>query len=99
VIRSDDGVLRVEGPVTFANVEAVLAEGQRMFDRSLVRVDLQGVTEVDSSALSMLLEWARQTAGKGWRIEFLNLPPNLNSLAMLYGVTELIPVASPDASR
>ena len=89
----------MEGPVTFANVEAVLAEGPRMFDAALVRVDLQGVAEVDSSALSMLLEWVRQAAGKGWRIEFLNLPPNLSSLAMLYGVTELIPVALPDASR
>lgn len=94
MIRSDGGSLRVEGPITFANVEAVLSEGLRSFDGPQVRVDLAGVTEVDSSALSMLLEWVRQAASKGQRIDFVNLPPNLTSLARLYGVTELIPAAS-----
>jgi len=94
VIRSEGESLRVEGPVTFANVEVVLAEGLRRFEGPQVRVDLAGVTEVDSSALSMLLEWVRQATSKGQRIDFVNLPPNLSSLARLYGVTELIPAAT-----
>jgi phospholipid transport system transporter-binding protein len=93
VNRGEDGSLQVEGPITFANVEAVLSEGLRSFDAAQVRVDLGGVTEVDSAALSLLLEWVRQAASKGQRVVFVNLPPNLTSLARLYGITELIPTA------
>ena len=53
-------------------------------------VDLAGVTEVDSSAVSLLLEWRRQV--KGAALRFANLPPALKSLADLYGVAfDLIP--------
>lgn len=83
----------MEGPVTMANVEAVLAEGERMFDGPEVQVDLAGVTEVDSSAVSLLLEWSRQAARKGSRLTFRNPTANLKSLAALYGVSNLVPVA------
>jgi phospholipid transport system transporter-binding protein len=76
-----------------ANVQAVLAEGERVFDGPQVDVDLARVTEVDSSAVSLLLEWSRQAARKGQRLIFLNPPANLRSLAALYGVSNLVPVA------
>ena len=56
MIRREGSVFVVEGPVTMANVEAVLAEGERLFDGSELQVDLAGVTEVDSSAVSLLLD-------------------------------------------
>jgi phospholipid transport system transporter-binding protein len=55
-----------------------------------VTVDLSAVTEVDSSALSLLLEWRREAGRNGRAIRYLNLPVNLKSLADLYGVTELL---------
>jgi phospholipid transport system transporter-binding protein len=93
VIRREGDVFLVEGPVTVANVEAVLAEGQRMFDGAEVRVDLAHMTEVDSSAVSLLLEWSREAARNGRRVIFLNPNANLRSLAALYGVSNLVPVA------
>jgi phospholipid transport system transporter-binding protein len=73
-----------------ANVESLLEEGARQIAGTRVTVDLGGVTEVDSSALSLLLEWRRQALRANRAVRYVNLPANLKSLAELYGVTELL---------
>jgi phospholipid transport system transporter-binding protein len=87
------GRCTVQGPLTMGNATAVLEESARAFDARELVVDLSGVTEVDSSAVSLLLEWRRQAKAANRRIEYANLPPNLRSLAELYGVAELIRTA------
>ena len=83
----------VEGAVTMGNVTAVLAESAALFKGPRVVVDLKALTEVDSAALSLLLEWRRAAKRENRRIEFENVPPNLESLAELYGVAHLIAAA------
>lgn len=82
----------IRGPVTMANVQSVLAEGRKLFTGAAVTVDLSGMTEVDSSAVSVLLEWLRAAAADNRRIEFRGLPENLKSLISTYGIQEIIPV-------
>ena len=84
---------KVEGAITMANVTAVLEESRRAFQSPRIVVDLGGVTEVDSSALSLLLEWRRLAAADKRAIEYTNLPHNLRTLADLYGVSELLPAS------
>jgi phospholipid transport system transporter-binding protein len=72
------------------NVTAVLAESANLFGAADIVVDLAGVTEVDSSAVSLLLEWRRTAQAASRRVEFANIPPNLKSLADLYGVADLL---------
>ena len=84
---------RLEGPVTMENVTAVLAEARELFRTPRVIVDLKAVTEVDSAAVSLLLEWRRAAERDRRRIEFENVPANLESLAELYGVAHLIGTA------
>ena len=83
----------VQGALTMANVTAVLEESRRVFQAPRIVVDLKGVTEVDSAALSLLLEWRRTAAAAKRAIEYTNLPPNLRTLADLYGVSELLPAS------
>jgi phospholipid transport system transporter-binding protein len=90
MIVCEDGRWRVEGPITMDNVVALLAQGKSLFTARELSVDLAAVSEVDSSALSLLLEWRREAARSGRSIRYLNLPSNLKSLAELYGVTELL---------
>ena len=90
MIACDGGRCTVQGPITLESVVALLAQGKGLFTEPQVTVDLAAVTEVDSSALSLLLEWRREAAGSGRAIRYLNLPANLKSLADLYGVTELL---------
>jgi phospholipid transport system transporter-binding protein len=89
-ISCDAGRCVVQGPVTMANVTRVLEEGSRVFQGAEVVVDLSGVTEVDSAAVSLLLEWRRLALAANRRIEFTNVPANLKSLADLYGVAGLL---------
>jgi phospholipid transport system transporter-binding protein len=90
MIACNDGRCTVQGPITVDNVVALLGEGNERFTAQQVTVDLAAVTEVDSSALSLLLEWRREADRNGRAIRYLNLPVNLKSLAELYGVTEFI---------
>lgn len=90
MISCDRGRCSVQGPLTMANVTGVLAESASLFQGNDVLVDLSGVTEVDSSAVSLLLEWRRQALRANRRVEYVNLPSNLKSLADLYGVSDLL---------
>jgi phospholipid transport system transporter-binding protein len=84
----------IEGPVTLAGVSALLEEGSRTLEGSPVVVDFSGVTEADSSAISLMLEWTRRMQASNRQICFTNLGRSLVSIADLYGVTDLIPVAA-----
>ena len=84
---------RVEGALTMANVTTVLEESRRAFQAPRIVVDLAGVTEVDSAALSLLLEWRRIAAAEKRAIEYTNLPQSLRTLADLYGISELLPAS------
>lgn len=87
---ANDGRAALAGPVTLANVNAVLDEGNGVFKAASVTVDLAGVTEVDSTAVSVLLEWRRAALRDKRAIAYVNLPDNLKSLIKLYGVSELL---------
>jgi phospholipid transport system transporter-binding protein len=92
IVRQGNRYL-IDGPVTLDNVATLIAEGSA-FEGDNVIVDLGGVSSADSSALSMMLEWIRRSHSGGGRITFANLSEDLQSLAELYGVVDLIPVAN-----
>jgi phospholipid transport system transporter-binding protein len=96
VIRRDGGRILVSGPVTLANVAAVLDEGRRHFDEGVRIVDLGEVSEMDSSLLAAMLAWLRDAKSRERELVFTNLPESLRTIARLYGVDTLLPVnASP----
>ena len=41
-----------------------------------------------------MMEWQRRAIASNSKVTFANLPPNLISLAALYGVTDFIPVST-----
>ncbi len=90
MISCDGDRCKLEGPVNSGNVVAMLEEGARLFTLPNVTVDLAGLTEVDSAAVSLLLEWRRAAQRDKRIISYVNLPDNVKSLATLYGVTELL---------
>lgn len=94
-IRLEGACLFVSGPVTYDNVVEVTRAGEAVIEADDMLIDLAGVTRVDSSAVSMLLEWMRTTQTYGLRIKFINLPSNLADLIELYDVGGLIPTDKP----
>jgi phospholipid transport system transporter-binding protein len=93
-IRRENGRLIVSGPVTLANVAQVLEEGRQQLGDGVTTVDLAEVGELDSSALALLLAWLREAKSRQKSLLFANLPESLQTIARLYGVQELLPVAS-----
>ena len=90
MIERDGNLLRVRGALTIASGTAVCEAGKQQFGDGDLVVDLAAVTEVDSTALSLLFEWRRAAREKNLQLAFRNLPESLKSLAELYGLTELV---------
>ena len=93
MISCVEGRCALQGPVTMANVTHVLAESEHLFSGTDVIIDLAGVTDVDSAAVSLLLEWRRLARAAHRKIGFANVPENVKSLAELYGVSDLLAIA------
>ncbi len=55
-----------------------------------VQVDAAALQRFDSSALSVLLEFRRQSLARGKAFELRNLSTRIADLARLYGVAELL---------
>ena len=80
----------VSGPVTLANVAAVLEEGRRHLEDGVESVDLAGVTEMDSALLALLLAWMREAKSRSRSLTLANPPQALSTIARLYGVDTLL---------
>lgn len=80
----------LSGPVTLANVAAVLEEGRRHLEDGVESVDLAGVTEMDSALLALLLAWMREAKSRSRSLTLANPPQALSTIARLYGVDTLL---------
>lgn len=89
IVKNGSG-FRIDSPITMANVSQLIAESDVLFNHGEVVVDFGGVMEVDSSAVSLMLNWLREGNERGRQFRFTNLPENLKSLAAVYGVLDLI---------
>ncbi len=89
-IEHEEGRLRVRGAITMDNAATALQQALACSTQGEMVVDLAGVSELDSAAVSLLLEWRRQAERSACKLRFENLPDSLLSLARLYDVLELI---------
>jgi phospholipid transport system transporter-binding protein len=92
VIRRQESRMILSGPVTLANVAALLEEGRRHLADGVNSVDFAEVTDMDSAALALCLAWLRDAKAAGGAISFANLPESLQTIARLYGVHSLLPL-------
>ena len=93
MIRREGRRLVLSGPVTLANVAALFDEGKRHIDEGVRVVDLGEVSDIDSSLLAMLLAWLREAKNRQQELAFANVPDALQTIAKLYGVESLLPLA------
>lgn len=94
MIEQGGGAIRFSGPLTMDTVNEALLESAALFaQEGPWELDFSGVDEVDSAAVSLLLEWVRQAAQLGRKLHIKNLPDNLQCLVKVYGVEELLPAA------
>jgi phospholipid transport system transporter-binding protein len=93
MIRSEGNRLSLSGPLTITTVAEMVEEGCDQMAEADQVVDLSGVTQVDSAALALLLSWVRAAKGAGHKLSIDHAPPALVSLASLYDVDTILPLA------
>lgn len=93
ITQQSDGWL-VSGAILVDNVNSILLESETLdFSRQYHQIDFSHVTVVDTSAISLIMEWQRRALKANTNVKFANLPANLSSLAELYGVADFIPLS------
>jgi len=74
------------------NANEALTQSVVLSMNDRLEIDFSGVTDVDTAALSLIMEWQRRALATKCKVSFSNLPANLSSLAELYGLTSFIVV-------
>ena len=89
--RTDDGARWVAtGALTFANAATALAQARALPLPGSGVVDVSGIGAVDSAAVAVLLAVKRLAKAAGRDLVFAGAPGSLASLALLYGVEEIL---------
>ena len=91
-ITLQDNQWLVSGDILVDNANAVLGESKALEITEDLQIDFSAVNDVDTAALSLLIEWQRRALAANKKVEFKKLPESLISLAALYGVTDFIPL-------
>ncbi len=81
----------VSGELLINNVNKLLDLSASLVMKEDTVIDFSAVTDVDTSTLSLMLEWLRRAEAANCKVSFSHISANLISLAELYGVTEFIP--------
>jgi phospholipid transport system transporter-binding protein len=82
--------------VTLKDAQAILESLRQSFAADggdVWRIDAAPVTQLDTSALAVLLECSRMASAGKRQMQIVNAPPRLSDLAHLYGVDGLLGVA------
>lgn len=86
----------LSGSLTQREAPRVLREGEAQLGQAreagaaTLHVDCAGLSQVDSSALAVLLSWQRTAQAVGIALEIAGAPEALSNLATLYGVESLL---------
>ena len=81
---------RYEGALTLDNAAGVMAIADGIPLPASGRIDFGGLAPADSAALAAVMALRRRAAAEGRALRIDNLPPALESLAVVYGVDDLI---------
>ena len=85
--------LVVKVPMVMANARKLLEAGRAALQPGEQIFDFKQVSDADSSAIAVMLGWLRVASRSRSTVIFAHIPPGLRSLAELYGVSELLPLA------
>ena len=80
----------VSGDVVIGTVSSVLTASKSLVLNSETTIDFAQVTDIDTSTISLILEWKRRALNEKQTVKLANLSDNLKSLTQLYGVDKLI---------
>ncbi len=97
---ADTGTLTaLPASLTLKDAQAVLESLRQSFaaeSGDVWRIDAAPVTQLDTSALAVLLECSRMAAAGKRKLQIVNAPARMSDLAHLYGVDGLLGVEAAE---
>jgi len=78
-----------------STIDALLPQGTAAATSGDLIVDFTATTDIDSSALALLMQWRRAAETAGHQVTLEQVPHNLQVLADLYGVSFLLSNGTP----
>lgn len=80
----------ISGDLIIDHVTQALSASKALQFKSPAQLDFSKVTDVDTSAISLILELKRRANAEKVQLSLVNVPENLTSLMQLYGVDTFI---------
>ena len=96
-IDKTDMGFRLSGVLSVSNAKDVLVSGNdilRKIEGEFVTIDFSLITSLDSSAISLMLEWLRVGEACGKTINFKGLSSSFESLIEVYGLAQVLPLGT-----
>lgn len=81
---------QISGDLIINNITQVLNASKALSFVAPAQLDFSKVTDVDTSAVSLILEFKRRANAEKVELSLVNVPENLTSLMQLYGVNAFI---------
>lgn len=89
---ADTCVMKLNGVLDFASVPLLHANAVEHFQgKSMVIIDLAGVTRSNSAGLALLLEWQHLAQREKCEIRLRNMPAELRNIARVCELEDLLP--------
>ncbi|MCB5196542.1 STAS domain-containing protein [Deefgea salmonis] len=79
--------IRIGAQLNFASSPAALNLLDASLSQAELTLDFSDVTQVDSSAVALLLEWQRRANAAQCQLRLIHLPENLLQLIAVYGLS------------
>lgn len=97
IVSRGEGRYAVAGALTFDTVPGLWRSGANVFGNdAAVRLDLAGITRVDSAGIALLIVLTRAVHGHGGKIILEHAPPQLMAIATVSGLEAVLPFADGD---
>ena len=90
MIDFDKSQWNLSGDLTIEKIPTIIDLIKKQKTDKKTTIDFSKVTSIDTSTLSLIFELQREAKKNQSHFTFKNLPKNLNSLAKLYGVEDLV---------
>jgi phospholipid transport system transporter-binding protein len=85
-----DGRWQVAGAITMDSAASLLAASATLPLPAQGIIDFKRVEHVDSAGVALMLEWRRRARVESRQVAFQGVPEGVTSLAMLYGVADML---------
>ena len=90
-VRVDGDICHLDGIIDFTTAPALLNEVAGHFTKNgSVVIDFSAVSQANSAALALLLQWKDQAAEKGCTLNHQNLPESIQQLSEICQVSTFI---------